>query len=237
MITERLRKNWGLVLVSVLLAGGLWVSIQWSALEPAPVIYLFYVAPALIFLLAWLLASRFPRKRDWFIESGVVLTILAICFVFVGNSFMASMMPMRDVNQYEAIVHEAIVHGYGHELTEHFPPHIPSNAREVKFYYEPGFLQGGSLLQLRCKLPADEIATLRDRYLPLAKRVYSGSAIPITSFYNEKQIPGDLPQDFQILILGGKPYKTNPVDWNHGYTYGLAISTQRQEVIYYADEW
>ncbi len=105
MITERLRKNWGLVLVSVLLAGGLWVSIQWSALEPAPVIYLFYFAPALIFLLAWLLASQFPRKRDWFIKSGVVLTILAICFVFVGNSFMASMMPMRDVYQYEAIVH------------------------------------------------------------------------------------------------------------------------------------
>ena len=99
MITERLRKNWGLVLVSVLLAGGLWVSIQVSALEPSLIIYLLYFAPGLIFLLAWLLAAQFPRKRDWFIESGVVLTILAICFDFVGNSLWASMMPMRDVSK------------------------------------------------------------------------------------------------------------------------------------------
>lgn len=239
MITGRLRKNWFLLLASVLLlAGGLWFNIQWIAQKPSPVLYLINFAPGLILIGAWFLASRFPRQRGWFIVPGVLLTLAAIVFAYFTNGIVgyivASTTPIFDVNQYEAIVQS-----YGPKLTPHFPPHIPSDATGVKFYYEPAFLQGGSYLQLRCRLPADEIAALLEQYLPIAKEVRSSNEmavnndIPLTSFYGEMQLAGD----FRILILGGEPYKTNPVDWNHGYTYGLAISTQRQEVIYYADYW
>jgi hypothetical protein len=239
MIVERLRKNWFLLLAGMLLlAGGLWLNIRWLAQKPSPVLYLINFGPGLILILVWFLASQFPGQRGWFIVPGALLTLAALVFVYFANGvvgyIVASTTPIFDVNQYETIVQS-----YDPKLTQHFPPQIPGNATEVKFYYEPAFLQGGSYLQLRCKLPAGEIAALLDRYLPIAKEVRSGNetgfnaAIPLTSFYGETQ----LPEDFRILILGGEPYKTNPVDWNHGYTYGLAISTQRQEVIYYADYW
>ena len=239
MILERLRQNWFLVLAGVLLlVFGLWLNIQWSAQNLSPLFYLINFAPGLILLLVWLLASQYPRHRKWFIVPGSLLTLAAIAFAYFTNGIVEyivdSTTPILDVNQYETILKS-----YDPKLTRHFPPHVPGSAMQVQFYYLPAFLQGGSYLQLRCKLPSEEINALLDRYRPIAKQIGSNNeiaasdGIPLTSFHGEPQ----LPEDFQILILGGEPYKTNPADWNHGYTYGLAISTQRQEVIYYADYW
>lgn len=34
-----------------------------------------------------------------------------------------------------------------------------------------------------------------------------------------------------------RPYHTSPVDWNHGCTYGVAVSLEAQEVMYWMEDW
>jgi hypothetical protein len=46
-----------------------------------------------------------------------------------------------------------------------------------------------------------------------------------------------LPQDFEIILLSSKPYKSNPTDWNHGESAGISISKKRNEIIYWAEDW
>jgi hypothetical protein len=177
-------------------------------------------------------------RRQWFIVPATLLTLTIIVCAVIGNgiarNFTSALEPTTDISKYEELLHD-----YSSELTQHFPDHIPENATQVRFYYLPAFMQGGSFLQLRCKLPLGEVNALLTRYRPIARQVgtsaqiQASAKIPLTSFEGQT----NLASDFQILILGGEPGKTNPVDWNHGYTYGLAISIQRQEVIYYADYW
>ena len=38
-----------------------------------------------------------------------------------------------------------------------------------------------------------------------------------------------------IYLIEGKPYKQN--NWNHGKISLIAISTQRNELIFYAEDW
>jgi hypothetical protein len=45
----------------------------------------------------------------------------------------------------------------------------------------------------------------------------------------------ELPDDFEILILDNKPYK--PKNWNHGYSYGLALSRVSNEILFYQSVW
>lgn len=45
----------------------------------------------------------------------------------------------------------------------------------------------------------------------------------------------ELPEDFTIYLIEGKPYKQN--NWNHGKISLIAISTQRNEIIFHAEDW
>ena len=97
------------------------------------------------------------------------------------------------------------------------------------------------------KLPQSELDYVLERYRPIAKQVENGAGeiieavdkqghLPATHFRNEENTDfGPLAQDFLVLILDAEPYK--PEDWNHGHTYGVAVSTQRREVIFWAEYW
>lgn len=45
----------------------------------------------------------------------------------------------------------------------------------------------------------------------------------------------DLPEDFIIYIIDSKPY--HPSDWKHGELSLVAISKQRNEIIFLAEDW
>lgn len=44
-----------------------------------------------------------------------------------------------------------------------------------------------------------------------------------------------LPEDFTIYLISSKPYKPN--SWNHGETSIVAISQERNEIIFLANDW
>ncbi|MDR3593179.1 hypothetical protein [Clostridium sp.] len=44
-----------------------------------------------------------------------------------------------------------------------------------------------------------------------------------------------LPEDFTMYLFDSKPYRPN--DWNHGYLSVVAISKQRNVIIFHSERW
>ena len=129
------------------------------------------------------------------------------------------------------------------------------NAGNPRFYYAAGLLQGGSTIELRVQMPARDVEDVYATYRPQAKAVFNGGdkleqgiekqdILPKWNFMtftpDENETLGFhslLPKDFEILLLTAQPYKSSPMDWNHGRSSGISVSRQRREVIYWAEVW
>jgi hypothetical protein len=236
----------------LILAVGLWLDVEWFPHSLSPVFYIINIFPGFMLMGSWFfassLASKFPQ-RYWvwtFFGFGILVTLFGLILALYANFGVAMIMgvttPIRDTAQYEEILEYD-----DDELVSHFPPHIPGNATKVAFYYSPPFMQGGSHLQLHCKLPSPQIDAVLEEYLPAARQIQDGtgnvlessneqSYIPSTSlFYEENSETVPMPEDFLVLILDAEPYESG--NWNHGYIYGVAVSAERQEVIYWTERW
>ena len=253
MMRECLRSNRGVLIAGIaILMLGLGLDVVWFLRDPrvAP-LHVINVLPGLLLLTVWYLASAFPRRRWLLLGLGLLVTLLGVGFTILVNlgaaAWEAATTSVDDVARYEAVLGDL---GHPNErLVAHFPVHIPENATQVMFYYLPAFLQGGANLQLRCKLPSSEVDSVLQRYLATAQQVQNSRGdvieakgdyhpLPTPSFRNEDDSGfAPLPEGFLVLVLDAKPYRTDPVDWNHGYSYGVAVSTERQEVIYWAEYW
>lgn len=140
------------------------------------------------------------------------------------------------------------------DLVTHFPDKIPDQATEVKFYYRAGFMQGGTTIELRMKLPKAEFNEIIQKHRPDAKLVLdhlgrdidpdtSGKVYfaPPLHFYtisrneltNESQT-GPLPAGYEIFLIHIKKHKRY---WNHGKTSGIAFCRSKNEVLYRAEVW
>jgi hypothetical protein len=133
-------------------------------------------------------------------------------------------------------------------LVSHFPPTIPANATNIHFSTFPGFLQGGAWIQLRIQLPPDEIRSLESDFTKQTKRIYTHGGeifthlnegqthnLPTTNFYtadNPKSSTA-FPPDYTFYVLKSR----NAGNWNHGHSTGVVISTEKKEIIYWADQW
>ena len=140
-------------------------------------------------------------------------------------------------------------------LIAHFPEKISPEWKDSKFHYHPGFLQGGSAIELRVKMPPRDVHALYEEYSAMAKLSCRGDAKLDRTVGNPDMFPkftfhtfpreeihstntlALLPSDFQMLLLSSRSYHTNPVSWNHGDCAGLSVSTTRNEVIYWAEAW
>jgi hypothetical protein len=133
------------------------------------------------------------------------------------------------------------------ELIRHFPPTVPDNATNVKFAYFGGFMQSGAYIQLRLQLPQDEIAKLSKEYHSKAKYMFIGGnksdhankpdGVPTTNFYTGDTEDGSFPENYETLVLNAKPEGTSDFKWNHGQSYGVVISLENSEIIYWAEDW
>lgn len=159
---------------------------------------------------------------------------------------------ITDVSKYENV---KTLRWLREDLIEHFPETIPATAQNPKLHYNGGFLQGGAAIELRLQMPAESIEEIYSTYIRQAKAIYKGveehsrdagnlSMLPKLNFYtgprqrNETQDAAPLlPQDFEIILLSSRPYKSNPTDWNHGESTGISISKKRNEIIYWAEDW
>ena len=182
--------------------------------------------------------------------SGVVLSALQLVFVIW---LMLTMFPNKvtKVSKYEEIRHKL---WHSPTLIAHFPDKIPADANDVRLSYFPGFLQGGAWFQVKMTLPEDRISQLFEEFdLKKVKSVHGGGSydhensevgMPTTLFRTSKSDSSDssrnfvgegFPEDFVIMVLGAKDSARG--SWNHGCSYGVAISKFRREIVYWAEDW
>jgi hypothetical protein len=132
-------------------------------------------------------------------------------------------------------------------LVAHFPNPLPSTASNVKLSAFPGFLQGGAWFQVRLTLPASEVSKLYDDATKAAKDFYDGgttytsvnsrtNGLPGTSFHTSDNKQEEFPADYRVFVFAAQDAGGNP-HYQSGKCYGVVISKQRNEVIYYAENW
>lgn len=123
-------------------------------------------------------------------------------------------------------------------LVDHFPRLAPTETEGVVFSSFPGFLQGGGWVQLKIPVSDAELSVIEN----YCKARTSEPLQFERDGPHEGHVFGDgvysFPHDFQQFVFFAKPYKQGTEhDWNHGSIYGLAISTKRNEVVYWAEAW
>ncbi len=133
-------------------------------------------------------------------------------------------------------------------LIAHFPNPLPPSASNVKLSAFPGCLQGGAWFQVRFTLPAAEISKAYDDATKTAKKFYDGggkfkstnspkNGLPGTNFHtSDNPKESKFPEDYRIFVFAAQSPGGNP-PWQSGKSYGIVISKQRNEVIYYAENW
>jgi len=216
----------------------------WSI--PLPVILLLastLVAPV-SFLVAHLCRVR-PRWRRHvealLVSFGVLAVVwtvgVAVCFIRLWSLGIVITNPAR----YEEL--RGMV-----QPSSHFPERIPGHARRVRFSYYPGPLQSASHLQLRMKLPPEEIEAVVDRARQQGVMEYHGGGQapdgrPTTAFFTSDSAqgiasPDQIPFPPSYLILQfGEPRRWEPGTWNHGAIGGIAVDEDAREVVYWAQSW
>lgn len=132
-------------------------------------------------------------------------------------------------------------------LASHFPSSIPTTAMNVGLSAFPGFLQGGAWFQLRLTLPPGDIAKAYESASTNAKDFYDGGGfyksvnakkggLPGTSFHTSGSKEGDFPSDYRIFVFAARSGGGEP-PWQVGESYGVVISKERNELIYFAEKW
>jgi hypothetical protein len=184
------------------------------------------------------------------ILAGLSIAAMVVLSIWWNIDFNNALKPVTDIAQYPTILHKS---WQDSPLVQHFPQTIPAVAKNVKIYYQPGFLQGGSTLQLQMTLPPAKIAEIQTQLRQVAQRRYIPGAkdnSPTEETSADGQIsvsfqykfylgqPGDqnFPQSYEILVLSdtrGAP----SYDWNHGEMHGVAINIATSEIVYWAESW
>ena len=175
------------------------------------------------------------------------LAIVSLIYL-IGRDFDEGLKPVTDPSQYGAILAK-----FDNSLTvKHFPLQVPANAKNVRLYYLPGFLQGATFLQLRMKLDPEQIEIIEAEFIKQAKRKYipgaknnspteEDSPTGMKVEYTYKSYIGEstgvsFPSNYKLLVLedtrGAPTY-----NWKHSDVYGVAIDPATTEVVYWLEDW
>ncbi|MEI8194865.1 MAG: hypothetical protein WCI73_03035 [Phycisphaerae bacterium] len=182
------------------------------------------------------------RSKRW--------TVLIFLLMFIAGGgymvhrFFANMFPRptTDVRDYHAQL-EQWMEVSDPRLFTHFPPTIPSQARNVRFSAQLGFGQGGGHIQLRLELPSEEIARLEKQF-PAATTTHVAAtstapawAVLRPPFYtadtHEEEIDSIM-EDYRIQVLYAIDRSSGTLV--SGEFAGVAISPKRHEIIYWLEE-
>lgn len=167
----------------------------------------------------------------------IVLGFASVC-TFGYIVLDAAVTQTTDIGKYERVLR---LTGYpDNTLIKCFPDKIPSNAKNIVFNYNPAFLQGGENFDLKFETDSDSIKNYIDKFSKQAKWTGKSSdseAEKNSLFLSAFDTVGykNLPEDFTIYLIDSKPYY--PDDWNHGEVSAVAISEERNEIIFIAEDW
>ncbi|MGH4122213.1 MAG: hypothetical protein ACREV6_04660 [Clostridium sp.] len=172
--------------------------------------------------------------------TGILIFVLgfAMLFALVFMSIGLATTVTTDIGKYEKVL--KLTDYPNNPLTKYFPDKIPGNTKSIVFSYNPAFLQGGENFDLKFETDSDSIKNYIDEFSHKAKWIGKSSDSEAEKngvFSGAFNIFGytDLPEDFTIYLIDSKPY--HPNDWNHGELSLAAISKQRNEIIFLAEDW
>lgn len=189
------------------------------------------------------------KKKHKKVIRSIVLLIVTFSFaVFFVSRCGFALIPVTTKYAYKPILK---FRWENRSLVGHFPSEIPEEAKNVKFYYRAGLMQGGTTIELRMQMPQKEFDTILQEHRPFAQLILDHLGKPIETrleakdsyelslhFYTvSKEEFGDeyhigpLPGGYKILLLHLKGH------WNHGKTAGIAVNQTRKEIIYWAASW
>jgi hypothetical protein len=239
-----------LVLAVIFGVVGIVQGFQWyESYETIRITCVLKFVPAVVFLIAYAVSRKASRTV---IHAFIIpLCTLAIGFwllVSTGvDGLIAATAEVTVVRRYDEILSQRW--NGERNLVQHFPQPIPSDARDVRFAFRPHFLQGGAYVQLRYSTTPDIIAELYERFSSIKTKSFIGGerhihrnakdGMPTTDFYTSGSKDHKFPDDYEIMIFDKvlKEKDRGPEFWNHGETHGVAISKERNEIVYWAESW
>src|SRR5688572_20860509 len=100
------------------------------------------------------------RRRTRGILSKIAIALLVVAGGYAAFRFVGLFIPggeTNDVDDYDAVMKQWTDSG----LVTHFPRAIPANAKSVRFSACPAYMQSGAHVQLRLKLPSEQISQIQ----------------------------------------------------------------------------
>lgn len=221
--------------------------------------------PLLLSVLMYYIDHKFEIKR-WLERLLKLLMLSVITILSIGNllflisieCFDAVEFPMNNPAEYERIM--SAYRYIPKSSPDIFPAKIPPEAKNVSLHANPPLLQGGESVQLSFDAPSDVIQTYKNQcvgkaqyilkiaeakkweyhYLIPSQLIVTDEINPKRSVFMQHFVLGhisyleerkQIPNDYTIYILDSK------LHWNHGMSYGAAISPEDDHIIFFFEQW
>lgn len=201
------------------------------------IIFLTSFIPFFIFLTISILSYRFKERYKKILKViSINISFLLVPYYFISLfvcALLSGTNPVTDPKYYNHYV-------TGKRLEKVFPSKIPSNAKNVEFYYTPGAFQGGTNYSLyyiddsmtkekfNKKYKNKSIWIGHEKEYTEEKGLLSG-AFAYTPSYNENE------EDYIIYLIEGRCDDSGYC--NHGNFLIAAFNEKTNEIVYCSGEW
>jgi len=169
---------------------------------------------------------------------AVLLIVGTAYYIYLIASFNESTKPINDPKRYSEIINM-----WPTNLVSHFPSAITES---TEFKCIPGLMMGGSSLQIQMTKPKSEIENDLKEFKRRSLATFWGgnvndhqnmtNGIPTTFFITGGTEDTVFPNDYAVIVIEAHDLNGG-FEWNHGETCGVAISTQRNSIVYWAESW
>lgn len=230
-----------MTLISFILFIAVYLFVTVTPVEPYYFTGLLFLLPCVCFGIITYFTALGKLKSA--ASSGITAAAILVLGVaslagFSALSFQAATTTTTDTSKYGRALR---LNSYPENaLISCFPERIPEDAKDVVFRYHPAFLQGGENYELKFKADSAFLERKAEEFARKSKwtgktsdkeaekhGVISGSLGEL-GYY-------DLPDDFIVYLLNGKPYQ--PGNWNHGNVSLVAVNRKSNEIIFHAEDW
>jgi|GEM_PF-429514 hypothetical protein len=206
---------------------------------------LLFAVPSLCFAAIAYWSARHTGEEQILLVTGTLTIFLGFVFGLMALITVSCTLindataNVTDVGSYDRVMKLSCFQQY---LIADFPDKLPADAENTKLYYSPFAIgQGGQKIAVGFQARTDTI----DSYI----EIFSREAIWIgkensTEAHQYGVFTGEfsclegsssgLPRDYKVYVTSCKPYS---VDWNHGENSLVAISKERNEILFLASKW
>lgn len=194
--------------------------------------------PFIIFLSIIMIKKKFVIEKNKNSFNTIIFFLLPLFFLYYFVSIyicviIEAINPITDIKFYKNKIK-------GTELLKVFPKEIPTDVENIKFYYAPGILQGGTeyILSYTDKNLSFEEFDLKYKKMAIwigYKEEYTENNGLITGIFSNAIVEYKNENDYIIYLIEGKC--DNSGYCNHGDYLFAAFNEKTNEVIYKSEQW